>query len=263
MVWLILISGFLALIVLLLVSSKRDRDRDTLEKIRSSWGQPKRGHFPFDRIERFAEAMMKKPGFHQLSRQTMDDIDFRDLFSFIDRTSSSVGQQYLFHRLMNPVGDAESLRTLNASAEFVASNQSVREKVQKQLRRLNSPAAFSIASLVEEREFRRPKWFKYLSISAIAVPLLLITGLKYPVVLLLLIVPLTFNSLVHFWNREMSHRFTGSFPQLSLLIEVCENLARVDDHFRNEKVQDSIRQLKPFQWKLGFLGSAGDGTIRD
>ena len=50
MFWIISVSGLLALIIFLLLSNRIERQRKTFEKIRSSWGKPKKEPLSFDRI---------------------------------------------------------------------------------------------------------------------------------------------------------------------------------------------------------------------
>lgn len=79
------------------------------EKFRRGWAQTKSTSFHFNRIERFALVESGKE-FHQLTRQTLYDIDFEELFMLIDRTNSRVGQQYLYKKLTHPTNDLDALK---------------------------------------------------------------------------------------------------------------------------------------------------------
>jgi|GEM_PF-6738812 len=41
----------------------------------------------------------------KLSKQILDDLDFQDVFTFVDRTTSRIGQQYLYNKLLNPANN--------------------------------------------------------------------------------------------------------------------------------------------------------------
>lgn len=261
MVYFILIFGLLAFVIFYLVSSRNDRARKISEEIASSWGQPKKKLVHFARIERYAEIMIKKEDFHQLSRQTMDDIDFYHLFSFVDRTSSSVGQQYLFHRLMHPTNSLPALENLNATAVYLTANPDRRKEIQQELLKLSG--ADFVCSLLEEKISKHPNWLKYYPLNILLVVVLFLFGFLYPVLWVTLIVPLTINTFLHFWNREQTYRVIRSFPQLNLLIDVSKNLSGKGDLRADKMVHESIAELAPLQGQLGMLGSNNDGTIRD
>lgn len=263
MVWLIVILGSLALIVALLVSNKREREAKVTEKIRSTWGHPKKDPIPFDRVEQYADVMMARQGFHQLSRQTLEDIDFYQMFAFLDRTSSSVGQQFLFHKLIRPVGDRSALNELNAAAEYFAENTASREKIQKELGRLNTRGAYYITSLLEDKLLEKPPWLKFLFLSNLVLIGLLLLGIKFPVLIVCAVVPLTINMGFHYWNKGNTFRFIRSLPQLNLLIDVCENISRHDKRFESEHMAACVSELKPFQWKFSVLGTQNDGRALD
>ena len=263
MFWILSVSGLLVFIIFLLLRIRNERQRKISEKIRSSWGKPKKEPLPFDRIGRYAEVMVRKDGFHQLSTQTMDDIDFYDLFTFLDRTSSSVGQQYLFLKLLRPVDDLDSLKVLDAKADLLGSSPAAREAIQKELRRLNTSGAYFITSLLEEKNFGKPKWLKYLPLSLVVLLVLFLLGLKNPIFFILMVIPLSANVIIHYWHRESIYQLSKSFPQLNLLIDVAEKVLAKDRHLKREVINESLLYLKPFQWKLEMLAFANDGGMRD
>ena len=80
-----------------------------MEQLQKQWGHPKKEYFNFDFIGKYRRHSTNET-FHQLSFQTLTDIDFYDLFSFIDRTTSRVGQQVLFDKLNRPTNQINSLQ---------------------------------------------------------------------------------------------------------------------------------------------------------
>ena len=70
-------------------------------------------------------------------------------FAFIDRTTSKVGQQFLFKKIIEPTnntkGQSERLITL-----FSNDNQ-LREETQLELLKLNNNGAYFISSLLKDK----------------------------------------------------------------------------------------------------------------
>ena len=77
------------------------KSRKQVEQIRAAWGNSKTEFFNFDGIKNYSKEV-KSNNFHHLTEQTINDIDFYELFKFIDRTTSKVGQQFLYRKVIEP-----------------------------------------------------------------------------------------------------------------------------------------------------------------
>ena len=215
-----LIAGF---VILSIINSSKKKKKKIIEQIRANWGKVKTGPFTFERIERYA-TLTGGNGYHRVGRQTMNDIDFLELFSFVDRTNSKIGQQFLFNQLLHPSNDQKALDILNERALLFAKDQQLREDVQKELIRLSDSDAYFVTSLLEKKLLERPSWLNLIYVSIFSVVALLALSFVNPIFLILLLLPLTINSFVHYWNKTNTFLFLRSFPQLSLLINVCDNI---------------------------------------
>src|SRR5882757_9725309 len=126
MKYLPLIAMVVTIIVLLSKRYSLSKKNKRLEQLRRRWGLPNNDYYNFDKIERYA-ALNKDETFHALSNQTKSDIDFNDLFTFLDRTNSRPGQQYLFDNLSKPTNDITALCLLNNQVSFFSDNKEKRE----------------------------------------------------------------------------------------------------------------------------------------
>src|SRR5688572_30762394 len=160
-----LIAGsFIAVFVILsTINSSKKKKKKVIDQIRACWGKAKSAPFPFERIERYA-ALSSGNGYHRIGRQTMNDIDFLELFSFVDRTNSKIGQQFLFNQLLHPSNDQKALDILNQRASLF-NDQQLREDVQKELIRLSDSDAYFVTSLLEKKLLERPSWLNLIYVS--------------------------------------------------------------------------------------------------
>jgi DNA mismatch repair ATPase MutS len=259
MAYLIFGAIVLILIVLLLQYSNKRKSNKKIEQIRLAWGKPKKEKFYFESISKLANTIREKR-FHQLSEQTIRDIDFHDLFTFIDRTTSKVGQQYLFKKLIQPTNDLE-----DKSKQFIevfTANTQLREDIQLELLKLSGDNAYYVSSLLQDKLLDRPAWLKFLILDLMIVITLLIFSFSYPVLVLTLIVLFAINMFLHFWNKNNTFQFIRSFPQLSVLINVSENISKKDSLFSNALVNESISNLKSFQRKASLISLDNDVGIQ-
>jgi len=235
--------------------------KKNLQKIRSDWGKPKDEQFNFHLIGRYANTI-KGYDDYRISDQTINDIDFYELFSFIDRTTSSPGQQYLFASILQPTASRGKREALEAKTNLINSDLALREKIQKELVKL-ARNAYHIPTLLQDKLIDRPKWLKFLIVSLMVIVLLLLGSIKFPILLIFLTIPIVFNMMVHYWNKSNAYSFAASFPELSLLIDVSKNISDTHHSLKSNEVDRSISELRSFQKELRILSFGGDGGVKD
>ena len=137
----------------------KETRKSSLKKSNHIGASQNREPFNFNSISKYADTV-NTDKFHRLSDQTIEDIDFYGLFEFIDRTSSKIGQQYLFKKLLeptkNPVDPSESL------IKLFTEDKQIRESIQQELSKLNNGGAYYITTLLQDKLLEKPKWFNLL-----------------------------------------------------------------------------------------------------
>lgn len=244
-------AAILILVVALIErASNKRRLKKKIEQIRLQWSKPKIENFDFDGIGKYAE-VSQSDGFHQLTEQTIHDIDLYKVFAFIDRTTSRVGQQFLFKKAIQPTNLSKN--PLDPFIQVFAANTGLREDIQLELSKLDSRDAYYISSLLGDTQLKKPKWFWLLYVNIIVLIGLFLLSFRFPFCIILMLAPVTINMFVHYWNKGNTFQFIRSFPQLSILMTVCENILKEGNQFSNEQVSKSISDLKPFQRKSILL----------
>jgi len=241
--------GFI-LVILVIHHVNKGKTKKKIDEIRTVWGNPKKESFDFDRISKYADTV-KNSKFHRLTDQTIEDIDFNGLFEFIDRTTSKVGQQFLYKKLLEPTNNttdpSESL------IKLFSNDKQLREEIQLELIKLNNNGTYYIPSLLKDKLLEKPKWFNFLILDIIIVASLVVLSFKFPVLIIALIVPVTLNMLLHYWNKNNTFQFLRSFPQLNNLINVSKVLIKKGDQFHDKSIEDGITNLKTFQQKVALI----------
>ena len=247
-----LILGLIGFILVILVIHhvNKGRTKKKIDEIRTAWGNPKKESFDFDCISKYADTV-KENKFHRLTDQTIEDIDFYGLFAFIDRTTSKVGQQFLYKKIIEPTNNItdQSQRLIN----LFSNDKQLREKIQLELLKLNNNGAYFISSLLKDKLLEKPKWFNFLILDIFIVASLVILSFKFPVLIIALIFPVTLNMFLHYWNKNNTFQFLRSFPQLNNLINVSKVLIKNGDQFYDKSIEDSISNLKSFQQKVTLI----------
>ena len=113
-----------------------NQKRKLKERLSASFGKLKDETFTFELIERYFRNKDKTDAFQVLSDKTCNDLDFKELFMFADRTTSKVGQQYLYNAMRTIPADDEKLITQEKLIDKISSNSDLRLNLQLQLDKL-------------------------------------------------------------------------------------------------------------------------------
>ena len=206
----------------------RNRKKRIKEKLLSEFGNLKPDLFDFENIESYFRKKDNSRAFQTLSDKTCDDLDFRELFMFIDRTNSRVGQQYLYNKLRNiPANSTENGRNEKFLEEFT-NNIDFRISVQHQLNKLNDKEVYHIASLFQDEIIKPPKWYFIVPLLSFANVLSFVMAFSNPVFFLVILGISVINIVIHLWNKNNLFNYFSSIPQLSRLNGVAQELFKND-----------------------------------
>ncbi len=233
------------------------RQQKKIKKIKLQWGKQNDDNRNFDLIENFSLFNIA-PCFHLLTNRTIDDLDLKEIFCFIDRTNSKPGQQFLYYQLIRPTNNLEDLEKFNDQVNFFYANISEREKAQLLLSDLNNYDAYYIASLLENGNLKEEKWKKIFYADTIIVISMLLLSIKFPVLLLWLMIPFAFNIFLFFKFKTIAGRFSKSFPELNGMINVCKKMFNLNIPYQNNVAKQSVKNLLSFQNRFKILNFNSD-----
>ena len=133
----------LILILVIIFFTNNYYKKKKLKKLKSrlikEWGKPKIGeYFNFYVIGRyFNNNKHKDIAFHRISEKVKIDLDIDDIFKFIDRTCSKIGQQYLYFKLRT-IGSFDDLLKFDSLVSIFETNKTLRLNCQINLSKLNT-----------------------------------------------------------------------------------------------------------------------------
>ena len=236
---------------------RRQRKAKVLSELRANWGFP-RPSSPETDLGRIGLYHRLKPdkSSRGLDDKTWSDLNLDLVFEYIDRTTSRVGQQFLFHLLRRPHFKEEPLikfeRLINRF-----SDASLREGLQVELLRLSHKDALFLPYLFFEElpQFRQYR-FLFLTLSAAAFASLVgaffSTGFRFIAVLMAMI-----NIGVSLYYRSRLETFIQPLRLLNALINTCRSVAfrfedsEISEHLK--KLKTEVQNLSGLQRKTALL----------
>ncbi|MBS9767393.1 MAG: DNA mismatch repair protein MutS [Flavobacteriaceae bacterium] len=237
---------------------KKRRSKRLLQELKNSWGKPKQDtYYHFSQIARFFDGQIENPAnFQVISEQTADDLDFEELFKFLDRTTSKVGQQYLFKKLRVILPKKEQFPTIKL-AKIVSENEQFRLAIQQQLYRLSSLDAYDLVFWTQKKNCEKQHYQSLLYILTFGAVLCLLLGIYKPFFFVLLLPIFAVNAVFHYINKaKLSYSLSG-IRQLAVAYEVGEKFAS-DDTLKGYFDVSFLKEIAKFQSKIRLIGAEKD-----
>jgi hypothetical protein len=213
--------------------SKKKKRQELLERQKNV----KDEHFDFERISLFFLHEDHQEAHQIIDDRTLNDLDFEELFISLDRTASSIGQQYLYSKLRVIPGDVSHSQVYDNYINQLNGNTEQKEDAIIELSKLNNQGAYFLQRLFFGENIQKPKWFWLIQVLSIFMVISLLISIFYPQAMLLALLLASVNILIHFWNKNNILGYSNTIPQLLMLHKVASIL---DDKGLLLKSQDAV-----------------------
>lgn len=224
------------------------------ERLTESFGKLKDETFDFNLIKIYFSNKDNSNSFQVLSDKTCNDLDVDELFTFLDRTNSKIGQQYFYNKLRVIDVDENQTKLDEEIITELSKDSETRISIQKKLEKLNHKDAFYITTLFQEEHINPPKWFfiiKLLSFTSFASLLL---SFFNPIFFAVLLCVFCINFIIHYWNKKNLFKYVDSIPQLIKLNKVAFTLhANSLLKKLNPDLKESIKLINQIKKRMYFF----------
>lgn len=223
-------------------------------RLSESFGKIKTETFTFELIEKYFRKKDKTKAFQVLSDKTCNDLDFKELFMFFDRTTSKVGQQFLYDTLRTIPADGYKFITQEKLIDKISRDSDLRLNLQLQLDKLVKDDTYYITSLFQDNHIKEPKWFFVIRLLSFTSFLSLLLLPINPQLLFVLVGVFIINIGIHFWNKRNLYQYFGSIPQLLRLNDVAKEFLKYEIFNEiNKDVPNSIQVIDKVRNRMSFF----------
>jgi hypothetical protein len=136
--------------------NRRNRLKDGLIE---SFGKIKEDSFNFENIEKYFRKKDQSGTFQVLSDKTCNDLDFPELFMFVDRTTSKVGQQFLYNTLRTIPSNGDKFIHQEHLIKRISVDSNLRTSLQLHLNKLVRDETYFITSLFQDEHIKNQNGF--------------------------------------------------------------------------------------------------------
>lgn len=225
--------GFAITIVLLFAALKIHNRRKlikTLRRLREEWGKEKERKRDLKEIGELFRYISKDNthGFY-IDDQSWDDLDMDKIYTIMDRTCSTPGEQGLYNLLRTPLMNDESFNKRECVIEFFQNNKEIRENIQMEMEKVGRQRGSLITSFLWEDIMVRFKYkfiFTILSLLGLLSVLSVIPlGIK---ALVYCITPVfAINSYIHYKVKKSISGQLDTIQYLHKIIKASRNIGDI------------------------------------
>ena len=203
--------------------------RRRLLEIRRAWAKPVARERRLETIAASHAERCAALGTQALDARAWADLDLDDVFVAIDRTTSTLGQHALYHRLRTaPVGDhLDEFETL--VERMRGDDATTRERAQLALSRLQDPQGYDVWWLGAADSLERQPWYSLFPVLTAITVALAVAALFWTAAIVPLVAMVAVNMAVRYATDERTIAIARSFRQLAPLIATAESLRFLDD----------------------------------
>lgn len=180
--------------------------------------------YDFDPIGSYFYNCPAEEGVFQIvDAETTADLDLNAVFEKIDRTTSRVGQQYLYARLRTLRGE-EDAADFDRRVGAFENDDELMQRCAGHLARLAGDDAYDLCRLIFDTPVRVRRIGLIYALTAAATAALLLAPF-YPALLLLFVAIYAVNMYIHYSNKINISLYTSAVKQLSTALKTARHLA--------------------------------------
>ncbi|MEM8892013.1 MAG: DNA mismatch repair protein MutS [Bacteroidota bacterium] len=226
-----------------------------LKELRENWGKPKEDYFHFDLIEEYALYREEQGETYHLDERYLKDVDFEDYFRFVDRTVSSIGQQYLYSELTALNQEAAYLEDLEEKIQFYTKDEDKRLNTQAELKKVSKLSDYYFPFLIFGDLPEKLPYIWALKALQAATFLLIFLSFIFPQLAIAVIIIFCSNVFLHYWHKPKISRFAQVFARLSKLVIVSTKLlsSTTLPSDQQKKIEEDIEQLDKLSSQILLL----------
>lgn len=244
---------FFVLIIGLIIFFQYKRKITERKLLEETWGKKTDRPGNFTMISKYAR-FDAEPTCYSLTEQTLSDIDIESLFSFVDRTESSIGQQYLFSKLVKPSISIADLQLRKKSADFFVQNDGIRKKAKYILYQFEKKGTSAVVDFLNPGlTVKKNRFDKYIQLLSSIAFLSVLFFFVYKPVALFMIFLFGINLMIHLIFRHNNSDKLKAIRQAYQLICTVDKLVSLQIPVVSEKIPNAYKKLANFKKTYHFL----------
>ncbi len=243
----------LFILYLINVYKNKKKRKVFINQIRENWGLPKKNSSFSSNIRNYFLNTSYKNAFHVITDREMSDLDLENLFIYLDRTTSAIGQQFLYYKL-RVISSQKIAEKFNTLVNYLNTHKIIREQFQIALHKLNTFEAYDLEKIIHHKIIHKPTLIKYYQILPYLTITTIILGFLNPIFYLFFIPLFFINMIIHYKTKERILFIINSIDVLKKSIFISHFFIKdefIQTYFEDLSFMDDLKKIKN---KMSFIG---------
>lgn len=226
------------------ISNSIKRKKDAENAIKKAWGKRAVFNGTTECFENISHYSQKNPSESRIDDITWNDLGMDKVFESINNTNSSVGQEYLYRMLREPVAESRKLAELDRLAGEFAANENDRLTVQKIFRWIGKSRKIAVTDYISLLIDIMPgnNAIHYMSI-ILLIASILVTVLVTPVLgIWLIIASIAFSIITYYRYKAKIESYFKCINVLVKMVSASEKICESGIHFLEPEC-DRLKEL--------------------
>jgi hypothetical protein len=248
------IAFILILVFLINNFLKKKRFKKIKDTLYKNWGtQKKASYYNFFVIGKYFENNAhKKESYHVISEKSRIDLDIDEIFKFIDRTSSRIGQQYLYFKLRT-IGSVDRLLKFDTLTTLFQNDKDASISCQLELSKLNQTSSYYLEELINGGQVRKPKNLWFVKLLTVASVTSITLTFFFPIMIIFLVPLFAVNSVFHYKNKSNVNYYLQGIRELSKSLKVTKKLSKQPIIIAHFKDFSFIKKIESLMFQSEFI----------
>lgn len=198
-------------------------------KLEKEYGDRTIEEYDVQRLSVIARYYEKHPKEHQIDDITWNDLSFDEIFMLINKTLSSVGEEYLYYKLRTPQAGTKDLQHFDEICEYFNQNKEQRINTQLVLARLGKTGKYSIYDYLDHLDILGTrKNTKHFLLNLLLFISACVMFVDVPIGLIAFCVVSVYNMTSYFKEKNETDMYISSFAYVMRLMDAADKLAAMN-----------------------------------
>lgn len=261
-----IIFGIFALLLILVIVAKGVYDerlkwKRFKQKLEKEYGNRVVEEYDANRLFVVSKYFDRHLEDNQIDDITWNDLDFNEVFMLLNKTLSSVGEEYLYYRLRTPQTDVEALKHFDMLCEYFTEHKDERVSTQLALARLGKTGKYSIYDYIEHLDIlgeRKNRKHYICNVLLLLSALVLFVDVPFGLVMFCTIS--IYNMVSYFKEKNEIDMYISSFAYIMRLMDAADTITHLSLSACKQEKETLIEHkngLKKFKRGAFWLMSSG------
>lgn len=210
-------------------------------------------YYDFNLIGKYFNNLIQYKKFnHIITDKMVNDFDLNSVFKIIDKTTSKIGQQFLYSKIRT-ISTLNELIKFDKFIQVFEKDNSLSKRCKNKLTKLRNENSYYLEELIHNVDIDKPKWLNLIYILTFFFVIILLISFFVPSFFILLIPIYIINIFFHYKNKAIVSSYLTAVSEFSKSINIVKKLSKENEIINHFKDFGFINKVVKIHNKAKFI----------